>query len=135
MTPQTFMFARNWIGTGCEPRVVVVQGRKHLEGAYNTSACKIIEAPYTGGSWEKFLHRVGDTLSIGNRSEQVIVEIIQERASAKPIIVYLPNAVSLARQCGEELVRFIAFWEEFVLYGARGPGRMLLALQFPERKE
>jgi hypothetical protein len=134
MTARSSRFAREWSGTA-EPHVVIVRGRAALEARYNTSDADVIEIPYSGGSWNNFLHRVGDTLSVGKCGEQVFIEIVCERARKTPIIVYIPNAVSLVKECGDELVRFIAFWEEYALYSADGPERILLALQFPERPE
>lgn len=135
MTARTFLFARSWIGAGCEPHFVVVRGRGHLDAGYNTSESQVVEIAYTGGGWSKFLHVAGDTLGIGKCSEQVLTEVICERALSTPLVVYVPNAGSLAKECGDELVRFIAFWESFVMYGASAPYPMLLALQFPERPE
>ena len=134
MTPRRFFFARKWLGV-TEPQVVIVRSRAALETGYNASDSDVIEVPYAGGSWRKFLHKAGDTLSIGSCNEQVFIEVVSDRSRKRPVIVYVPNAAALAKECSDELVRFIAFWEAYAMNVADGPDRILLALQFPERQQ
>jgi hypothetical protein len=128
-SPTPFVFHRNWRG-GDEPHVLIA-GNSRLEGSYNVADADVIEVPYSGGGWDKFMHRAGDALSLGNCSEVVFIEVAQERSASRPIVIYVGNASALARDCGEELVQFIAQWEEHAL----GPARpMYLVLQFPSRQ-
>jgi hypothetical protein len=122
--------SRQWKAGDAEPHVLVVEGKNYL-AKYDTDAVDILDASYAGHGWENFMRRVCDAVGIPSANPQVILEILEDRAKVRPIVLYVGNAAALAKDCGEELVRFIAFWEEFTLTGRPRADPMFLVLQMP----
>jgi hypothetical protein len=131
----SFRFDRRWAHAVGEPHVVIVEGRAQLAADYDVAGADVIDTAYAGGGWDAFAARACAALKLPQRSMQVFTEAVFDRADEKPIVIYVGNAGALARDCGVELVSYLAFFEGFAQF-VEGPAQpMFLALQMPADAE
>ena len=131
--PAPFVFSRQ--GRFAEPHIVIVPGRKALGTQFNVDGAEIIEIPYPGGGWDKFVTKACNTLGILRGTMQLLTEHVFERSLKTPHVIFITNAKALLVDCPEELLRYVLFWERFSFDRRDSACPMFLALQMPDAGE